>query len=295
MRIEAIELSHREIFERAAAAFPPVISEHTFANLFIWRTSRPVRIAQVSDALVVVAGEGERAALLGEPIGALSVAEALRRIHEAGVRVAEAERIPERALSSIPEGWRAEEDRGNFDYVYRRADLAELAGRRYHAKRNLIAQCLSEHDCTYEEISPANRDDVARMMEGWCARHDCGTNRSLCEEYRAIGELFEHYDALGVMGAAIRIRGEIAAFTTGGALTPTTAVVHAEKAMPEFKGLYQVMNQWFCQNHLAGFEFVNREQDLGLEGLRQAKESYFPDHLVKKYRLRPKPKTGVNA
>lgn len=123
------------------------------------------------------------------------------------------------------------------------------------------------------------------MMDLWCSRRNCGKDVGLCHEYLAVQELFAHYAKVGVVGAAIRIKGEIAAFTVGDRLNSITAVVHFEKAMPEVQGPYQVINQWFCRNRLSGFEFINREQDLGIDGLRQTKESNFPDHLVKQFRL----------
>ena len=121
------------------------------------------------------------------------------------------------------------------------------------------------------------------MMKNWCEKRECGKDTGLCSEYMAINETLNNFEALGVIGAIIKIENHVAAFTIGEALNNNTAVVHFEKAMPEFIGLYQVINQMFCQNHLAQFEFINREQDLGIEGLKKAKESYFPDHLVEKY------------
>jgi hypothetical protein len=87
--------------------------------------------------------------------------------------------------------------------------------------------------------------------------------------------------------------GRIEAFSIAERLNPTTAVVHFEKANPEWRGMYQLINQWFCRNELLGFEFVNREQDLGIEGLRKAKESYHPHHLVKKFAVEEDRGQGV--
>jgi hypothetical protein len=83
----------------------------------------------------------------------------------------------------------------------------------------------------------------------------------------------------------VKVNGKVEAFTFGERLNHDTAVVHIEKANPEINGLYAVVNQLFCREVLSGFKFVNREQDLGLEGLRRAKESYHPHHMVEKYRV----------
>jgi hypothetical protein len=94
------------------------------------------------------------------------------------------------------------------------------------------------------------------------------------------------YFQLGLTGAAIVVNGSVVAFSLGEPLNPETAVIHVEKANPEFPGSYAVINQEFCRHAWSKFIYVNREQDLGDQGLRQAKLSYFPDHLVSKFVLR---------
>ena len=83
------------------------------------------------------------------------------------------------------------------------------------------------------------------------------------------------------------VDGKIQAFAIGERLNPTTAVVHFEKANPELRGMYQLINHWFARNELSEYPYVNREQDLGIEGLRKAKESYHPYHMVRKFSVRP--------
>jgi hypothetical protein len=97
--------------------------------------------------------------------------------------------------------------------------------------------------------------------------------------------MFAYYNELGLTGGAIRVNGEIQAFTVGEQLAPGAAVCHFEKAMPGVQGLGQLINQWFAKYSLTGFEFVNREQDLGIAGLRQAKKSYYPFKMVDKYTI----------
>jgi hypothetical protein len=105
-------------------------------------------------------------------------------------------------------------------------------------------------------------------------------------EYSAIREAFSHYEELDPIGGAIRVNGKVEAYAVGEKLAPGTAVCHFEKAMPNVKGLGQLINQWFAKYSLSDFEFVNREQDLGVPGLRRAKESYFPHHMVEKFTAR---------
>ena len=90
-----------------------------------------------------------------------------------------------------------------------------------------------------------------------------------------------------LIGGAVVVEGRIEAFAIGERLNPTTSVVHFEKANPELRGMYQLINQWFSRNELSEYSFVNREQDLGLEDLRKAKESYQPHHMARKFIVRP--------
>jgi hypothetical protein len=101
-------------------------------------------------------------------------------------------------------------------------------------------------------------------------------------ENTAIRTAFENYHYLGVTGGVVYVDDKLEAFTLAEKLNRDTAVIHFEKANPEIEGLYQVINQWFCKEALSNFKFVNREQDLGIPGLRKAKGSYYPHHMVEK-------------
>ena len=156
-----------------------------------------------------------------------------------------------------------------------------------------MEQCLATHECICEAISPDNLQEVADMQERWCAERNCKQDPHLCDEYRAIREVLDNFWALSAFGAAIRADGTIQAYTIGEALNPSTAVIHFEKAMSSITGLYQFVNQAFCRNYLKRFEYVNREQDLGIPGLRKAKMSYHPDRMVEKYTVRFAAETGL--
>jgi hypothetical protein len=208
----------------------------------------------------------------------LSVSEAL------GVDLQGFVRIPEDTADVLRgAGLNVTLDRDNSDYVYKVADLAELKGRRFHKKRNLIKQCLAAYRCEYEPIVPELVSECLEFQDRWCQARECGKDPGLCNEYAAIREAFTNYQDLQVLGGAIRVDGDIKAYALGEELNPDTGVCHFEKAMPGVQGLGQLINQWFSKHALSGFKYVNREQDLGIQGLRQAKESYHPDHMVDKF------------
>ena len=283
---EPLTLEHQAQMDDYLRRCPPQISEHTFANLFVWRNKRPIWTAEWRGTLLVIAElEGKRH-LLGPPLGEFDPQALTTLLAEGGIHIIS--RLPEepaRAMEAA--GWEIAEDRANADYVYLRSDLAELHGRHYHRQKNLVNRCLFSFTCEWVEITEAVLDEVADMQKRWCADKDCDKDPAICAENKAIKETLKHFGELDVIGGAVRVgapgKGRIEAYTIGGRLTDDTAVVHFEKAMTSFPGLYQVVNKWFCERALGGYEYVNREQDMGIPGLRKAKVSYRPHHMVDKY------------
>ncbi len=279
---QELELASRGLVTDYLRRDPPQISEHTFTNLFVWREHRPICFAETDGTLLIAARRGETLKLLGPPRGETPLAELTEALSGAGVRAYR--RLPTAAAEHLEEvGFCVEKDRDNSDYVYRQEDLSELPGRRYHRQQNLVNRCLSRYECDYCEITPGMLEEVARMQDRWCSEKDCGEDPGLRAEWRAIRQTIEHYGELDLLGGVVRIDGEVQAYSIGEALAPDTAVVHFEKAMERYDGLYQVINKWFAERALGDFEFVNREQDLGIPGLRKAKKSYHPDHMVEKF------------
>jgi len=277
-----LELSDRPRVTDYLRRFPPEVSEHTFTNLYVWRYHGPVRVAEAGQALVFLELLSGERTVLGPPLGEVDPKALMELLREAGV--GSCQRLPK----SVAEAWqqagvRVEPDRENWDYVYLREDLAELKGRRYHRQKNLVNRCLAAHDCNYAPITEECLDEVSDMLDRWFAERQMDQSPGLAHEYWALREALEHFKELELRGGAVRIRRRMQAITIGERLNDNTAVVHFEKAMPGYDGLYQLINQWFCRYGLTEFEFVNREQDLGIPGLRKAKESYHPHHMVEKY------------
>jgi len=263
--------------------YPPEISEHTFTNLFIWQPSRPVLYAELDNSLIFLVKAVRKKGgyiLFGPPVGPAEIPDVFSAFRK---KLIGAVRIPDKNKAELTAADLAlTPDRDNADYVYRVKDLAELAGRRYAKKRNHIKRCLKSHTCEYLPITPELIAECEAMQESWCHHRDCGRNPGLCNEANAIAEAFAHFDEFGLIGGAIRIDGKIQAYAMAEKLHPGTAVWHFEKAMGDIPGLGQLINQWFSKYSLSGFQYVNREQDLGIPGIRQAKESYYPHHLVAK-------------
>ncbi|MCM1151762.1 MAG: GNAT family N-acetyltransferase [Alistipes sp.] len=183
-----------------------------------------------------------------------------------------------------------ESDRALEDYIYRADDLRELPGRRYQPKRNHINRFLAAYpDFRYEELTPDRFAECMALERAWRRAHE-GHTSELCAEQRAMQLAFEHFDELGLRGGCIRVGDRLAAFTYGSAVNDHTFVVHVEKADTAFEGAFTVINKLFAEHLPERFTQINREEDLGLEGLRHAKLSYHPTELQHKYaaiRLHP--------
>ncbi len=280
--LKPVDLEHRDTINDYLERFPPQISEHTFTNMYAWRAWRRVLFAEVDGTCCFVEDlEGQRH-LFGPPAGDAPAPEVFAALSEAGISAAV--RITENEADALrQEGLDVQDDRDNADYVYLVRDLAELSGRDFHRQKNLVNRCLDAYDCEYEAMTADNAGEAMEMQRRWCRERNCGKKESLCAELKAIETTLGEFAQLELMGCLVRIDGRAEAFCVGEALSPDTAVVHFEKAMTEYDGLYQVVNQWFCRNALDGFNYVNREQDMGISGLRRAKKSYNPDHMVDKF------------
>lgn len=280
---QPLTLSDRNLITDYLLRYPPEISEHTFTNLYVWQPYRPMLFLEIDNSLVFLvrsARQKNKFILFGPPVGPIQISEVFATLD---AEIIGAVRIPDKTVANLSDtDLTVNPDRDNADYVYRVRDLANLDGRRYAKKRNHIKQCLSSHDCKYVPITPELIGECEAMQEIWCHNRDCGRNPGLCNEANAIAEAFALFAEFKLSGGAIRVDGIIQAYAIAEKLHPGTAVWHFEKAMPDIQGLGQLITHWFSKNGLAEFDYVNREQDLGIPGIRQAKKSYFPHHLVGK-------------
>ncbi|MFC1833933.1 DUF2156 domain-containing protein [Thermodesulfobacteriota bacterium] len=285
-----LELSDKPIFTGALSQDPPQASELTFTNLFMWGHRRQVMWAVKEDCLLLIVKPVEGRPYALQPVGSGDKAAALdflcRSLKDLSPE-AEIHRVDKGFVETQvdPNRFRIIEDRDNSDYVYLCQDLIRLSGRKYHKKKNHLNRFIKNYRFEYRELDAQLVESVLNMQETWCELRDCDSNPGLFDENRAIFLALKHYDELKYTGGAIVIDGRVEAFALGELLNPDTAVVHVEKASPEIPGLYAAINQRFCQEAWANTTFINREQDLGVEGLRAAKQSYHPNHLIEKFTL----------
>ena len=286
-----LELADREVIQPRLWAYQPQTSELTFTNLFIWRTHYCVSWSAAGDWLIFICGHDHRPFAL-PPVGPEPRAHICRRVvtwlkEEKGAAdpvIDRADKGLAEEMAALP-GFAVESAPAQFDYVYRTEDLIHLAGRNYHDKRNHLNSFRRSYRASYEPLAAVHLTDCFALAESWCRLKRCREDLNLMGEWDAVREALKHFQALELAGGVILINGRVEAFTLGELLNRGTAVIHIEKANPEIRGLYPAINQQFCEHAWSETTFVNREQDLGEPGLRAAKESYNPHHLVEKFRI----------
>lgn len=288
-------LDDREFINDILRGYGPGMSEMTFTNLFIWRGHYGFEWTVYKNWLLIVCREDANGSYAFQPVGPSSRKEAVIVLlewlrSERNIENPRIERADERCVAELNDmaSLVIEPLRDHFDYVYCREDLVQLAGSKYRSKRNHINQLLRFYTFEYETMQEKHINDCLTLQEKWCRMNRCEDDLDLLSEDEAVREILTQYNVLNVQGAVILIEGIVKAFTVGERLNNDTIVIHIEKADPDIPGLYPLINQQFCKNMRDDTTYINREQDLGIDGLRKAKLSYYPDHFVEKYRIKMK-------
>jgi len=268
---------------------PDGVSEFTFAGLYLFRQRYQYQVSRLDDKTLIISGiqparkssGGEAKRFFLTPCAApgSGILEALFKTHDYWKNISESVLINKRARL---EEWGVEfdEDRDNFDYLYLRADLAELRGKKYHKKRNLIAQFHKLYSHEKKLLTPELAGDALSVLEKWRA----GKNDDDITDYAECREALESFGELNMKGLLVYINGEPAGWCLGEPIARGRIfTIHFEKGLESCKGIYQFVNQAFAAALPEYFTHINREQDLGDEGLRQAKMTYRPSGFVRKY------------
>lgn len=293
MYFSEITLESKAEFDHYIGQHGVLTSEMTFTNFFAWRYFYRFRYAVIAGLLCVVSVpcRGDHFAMM--PIGDVNeenFAEAFSKLRQYFIEQGWQpvfKKIPGHMLDFFKDKVSSEEaivfDRDNSDYLYNTFDLIELRGKRYDGKRNHINRFKKRHTYEYVPLECSFISECSRIMEEWCEEKDCDCQEGEYCEREANLELLRNFKTLGCKGALIKVDGAFEAFTVGEMLNEDTAVIHIEKAKNSIDGLYTLINQQFAQREWGGTRYINREQDLGLEGMRRSKLSYQPIQLVEKY------------
>lgn len=299
-----MELQFKEMNSDALNTLAPVYTfrknktcDSVFLGLFLWKDYYQVRYAVCDDKAILLrlAADGEEFATL--PICSAEdlphyfhlLKDYFNQVLKLKLSIFLADEEAVQILSLSPEEFLIEELEDARDYLYSGDALRSLAGRKLHKKKNLVNSFCKTWESRYEyrRLSCTEGPEIKSFLARWGIAREERMEGQLEHEILGIHEILRHCSQLNITMAGVYIDGTLEAFTIG-SYNPieNMAVIHIEKANPEIKGLYQFINQQFLLHEFPDAALVNREDDLGDPGLRQAKLSYCPVDFARKYRIR---------
>jgi hypothetical protein len=285
INFKPISLSDKPIFDNYFNKTGFNNAEKNFSNLFMWRKTYEYEYAIINDCLCIKGKlRDSKKPFCHFPYGGCNIKDSMSLIKEAFKKENNTLIIkpvlPEmkKCLKKSLESFTLIEDRNSFDYIYKSNKLINLSGSALRNKRRGLKKFRDTYNYSYEKI---NSDNLLEAKE-FTINYIKNSNND-ADEIIAMEEMFDNLFELGIKGCIIRIFGEVVGVSTGEELTKDTVLIHCERADDKFEGIYNCINQEFCEKQWSNYEFINREEDLGIEGLRQAKLTYRPDLLLFKY------------
>ena len=279
-----VSLSDRDLFLKHYERFPQVHSDNTFTNMVCWNHYAHYRYARVEDNIVLSTTLDGRTRYR-PPIGPRNP-DLLVDLIELATK--SSDDLPLLILDPETREWisglypnlKLDPERKYFDYVYRAADLAELPGKKYLTIRHHLNQFQRTCSPVVEPITKDNIAEVKDFLDQWCDWKDCDSDPVLANEKGAILFAISHYDELKLSGLIIWVEEKVGAMAIFEGLNKDTALVHFEKGLPECKGIYRAINAETAKILVNYYVYINRESDMGVAGIREAKTRYHPEHMV---------------
>ena len=294
LQFAPIKIEDREIFEKHSYALGEGSCDMAFANIFCWAHLHNPEIAKWGDFIFIrFGGVNGKSHTYMEPIGAGDNITAFKMLSEyvsslnepfkmAGMSANFAEKI----RSSIPFcGYYLYPKRSQFDYIYNADYLRTLSGKKLQPKRNHINTFKKLYNFTTEPLSASHKDDVLKLLEEWREGKENADLEAYESERKTIIRGMDNFEALGLRGLALYVDGDLAAFTYGSAINNNTFCIHIEKGSSRYERSFAMINYLFANSLPSQYCYINREEDLGIQGLRDAKLSYQPIMLYPKFNL----------
>ena len=284
------ELKDRDLINRYLRYADTRSCEMTFANIYLWARHYDVGFAIVEDMLVFgnTAGETSFTVPVGPADAKKSIDVLMAYCEEKGVPF-QLHNVTKEEFEQLeqyyPRQLEIYYEREYADYVYESEKLATLSGKKYHSKKNHVNKFKKTYEnWSYEPISQDNVEECFQMALRWRELNGCEANPDKHAEICVTLNFLRLFDELEMRGGVLRVDGEIVAFTIGEPVgkRQDTLVVHIEKAYSHVEGAYTMINQQFAAHEGVKFLYMNREEDMGEEGLRKAKLSYKPVFLIEK-------------
>lgn len=285
LEFKTLELSDRDVLKPYLYNQDYNICECSFLNLYMWRTQYNVKYAITNGCLVIMYEDLNFA----PPCGSGDTFKALDEIKE----YADFNKMPlqfvtvtDNALELL-NSWSGNKftyecERDYSDYLYTSESLITLKGKKLHNKRNHINKFKSKYEYSFEELNDDNLQEVINMHRKWCELNDYVEDEELLSESGSVRDVLVNYKELKVDCGILRVNGEVAAFAIGESINKDSYDVTIEKAFYDIDGAYTMINQQFAEHFCSEYKYINREDDVGIEGLRKAKLSYKPAIILDK-------------
>ncbi len=289
-----ITLDDKKWIDQLVRAADLRYADYCFTNMYVWQDYYSLCAARIEDRLAIrlCNNTADGSSVYSFPIGfgeLFPVIEQLRTDAASRGNRFVLRGIPKSKLDELKNFYPDLEfifKRNESDYVYSAERLASLIGKKMHAKRNHINRFIVENDWSFEPITADNLHEVMEMNSEWMEQNFEEKNESYDNEKNALSRTFSNFEALELEGGVLRSGKRVIAYTIGEKLSGDTYVLHFEKAFSHIQGSYAMINREYAKHILSihpEIVYINREEDLGLENLRKAKESYYPDFLSEKY------------
>ena len=265
-------------------------AENAFGTILIWSDSYNLEVCHYKNFLLRRYSEAGKQFFLF-PVGSGDLKDCLNTLFDYSIGknndiifTGLTQKYMEQLEELFPDKFEYLEERDKEDYIYNSFDLMNLKGKKYHSKRNHISKFNRLYNWTFEEICADNIDECKSFCDKWFLENMDAKRQDIIYEKYAINKAFEFYKELFFVGGIIRVDGNIVALTFGEKINKHIFDIHFEKALKEYTGAYSLINNEFAKRYLSEFSYINREEDLGIAGLRQVKLSYHPVALLKRYK-----------
>jgi hypothetical protein len=289
---QSVKLEDKKIFDKHYKEYPPIHSDNVFSTIISWKEYIKYFYFYTKSNLIIITKMGN-IYRFRPPIGKRN-----KDLFEEVLKLAKKEGPDEPfgIIDKDTKDWLSEKfaklkfipQRDYFDYVYLSKNLAELPGKDYSKIRNRLNKFTRNHKFSVECVSIENINEIKKFLKRWCLWRDCDSDLLLENEKKAILFSIANFFELNLRGLVIRIDDRIEAISVFEPMSTNTAVVHYEKGSPYFDGIYKAINQETAKLLQDNFKFINREPDMGLSGLRKAKMSYRPHHMIEVYNVNKK-------
>ncbi|WP_152751253.1 DUF2156 domain-containing protein [Clostridium estertheticum] len=293
MIFKRLTIDDKEIFEKYIYPYKFLSCEYSFTTLYIWREACDICFTVYKDALIIKKMDFEGRYYFMQPLGYNK--ENLKELIDVLMDYKK-ENNMEFVFKDLDESFMEEikdiygdvrgicikEDRDNFDYLYEAEKLTKLSGKKLHGKKNHYNSFIKNYNYEVKDIEETQViKDVVMAAEKWYEANN--NDRMLNFELQGIKDILENIEIVNTKGIAVYVDEKIVAFSLGEKLNDDLAVIHIEKADTSYSGVYSFINKAFVDRSFSDVKIINREQDLGIEGLRKSKLSYHPFKLEKKY------------